>query len=216
MKSRQVTQQYRATKCGHETGFWRGWRRCSVSLERMLSITSGSCTTASDIQTRSFWSRTCGSAEAKPETIACARKFECAVCQSRRSPPRSAKSGPPLARAFNDRVQMGVFYIKADSGKVAVLHVVDVATTFGAGRVVMEEVGAVSTQALKDTDTTVRCAQNASVRRSQTVQPGGTQGVLEAARYPTRCGPKGSTLQAWSGREAPPSLQGSGGDVHGA
>ena len=93
--------------------------------------------------------QTLRNAEAKPETIACARKFECAVCQSRRSPPRSAKSGPPLARAFNDRVQMDASYVKADSGKVADLRIMDVATRFGAGRVVAEEVGADFIKALE-------------------------------------------------------------------
>ena len=46
---------------------------------------------------------------------------------------------------------MGVFYIKADSGKVAVLRRVEVATRFGAGRAVKEETGAEFTNDLVQT-----------------------------------------------------------------
>ncbi len=78
--------------------------------------------------------------------------------------------------------------------KVSVLHKVDVATRLGAGQGV--NWGGLHPSAGKSMDTTLRCDQNASVRRNQTVQLGGAVEVLGAPRYPTRCGPGGGTLQA--------------------
>ncbi len=44
---------------------------------------------------------------------------------------------------------MDIFYIDTESGKVAIANTMDVATRFGAGRMVEEEVGADFTQALE-------------------------------------------------------------------
>ena len=74
-------------------------------------------------------------AQAREDIIKCAERFECPVCLSRRPPPQAPKSGPPPAQHFNDRLQMDVFYVEIEIGKTAILHIVDVATRFGAARV---------------------------------------------------------------------------------
>ena len=80
--------------------------------------------------------------------MTCVEHFECTACAHRRPPPTASKSGPPPAKHFNDRLQMDVFYIKADAGKTPVLHMVDTATRFGAARVLEHEQGADVVQAL--------------------------------------------------------------------
>lgn len=94
--------------------------------------------------------KTLSNAKAREEVINCASRYECAACKSRTPPPTAAKSGPPPARHFNDRIQMDVLYIGLTSGrKVAVLHFVDVATRFGAARVLQQEQGPDIVQALE-------------------------------------------------------------------
>ena len=93
--------------------------------------------------------RTLVNANAREEVVWCAKHYECAACQSRRPPPEAAKSGPAPARHFNDRVQMDVLWIRRDGGKVAVLHIVDVATKFGAARVLPAETGPEIVQAFE-------------------------------------------------------------------
>ncbi len=93
--------------------------------------------------------KTLENASARQPVIECAKRFECAACRSRRPPPAAAKSGPPAAKHFNDRVQMDVFYIKTETGKVAVLHMVDVATRFGTARVLEQETGTTVVRAVE-------------------------------------------------------------------
>ncbi len=67
-----------------------------------------------------------------PEVVARTEHFECTTCRSRKQPPSAAKSGPPPARHLNDWVQMDVFYVQLETCKATALHLVDVATRFGA------------------------------------------------------------------------------------
>ena len=72
------------------------------------------------------------------------------ACYSRRPPPAAPKSTGRVATHFNDRLQIDVLYIGLDNGrKAAVVHIVDVATRFGAARLLSNEQGPDITRALE-------------------------------------------------------------------
>ena len=95
--------------------------------------------------------KTLTNAHAREDIIECAKHFTCNTCAGRRPPASAAKSGPPPATAFNDRLQMDVLYFKYGDGnqKAACLHVVDTATRFGAARLLKRETGEEVTKAFE-------------------------------------------------------------------
>jgi len=87
--------------------------------------------------------KTFENSNASEVVIWCARWYECATCADRAPPPTAAKSTTIKATNFNQRVQMDVFYIQHSDEryKIAILHIVDVATRFAQARVVLAETG---------------------------------------------------------------------------
>ncbi len=82
---------------------------------------------------------------------------------------------------------MGVCYIKADSGKVAVLRKVDVATRFGAGRVATNDVGADVVHALRRAWAAVETHVD-NLRSGASGEPGREPVVFHQELRPTTIG----------------------------